>query len=253
MKRIKPLIVFLAVIFLGACASSGQKPIAADVAAGKGEITVSSIPQDSKYPLGTGDTLNISVFRHSDLNMESVRIRPDGMISFPLIGEVKARGLTIDELRRDMETKLGAYVIAPQVIINPASLGSQRIYVLGEVSSPGMQSIEENISVLQAVTKAGGLSTSANSSIIVVRKNIAYEIDFGKLYKGDGTQNMMLQGGDMVYVPPSGIVATGRYMDHIARILGPFVTIESGIVLAPQVRDALKGTTGSSSVSIPAK
>jgi len=158
------------------------------------------------YVLGPEDVVMVSVWKDEHLTKEVV-VRPDGMISFPLIGDVPAEGRVVEELRADIAKRLSKYIPNPNVSVAVTKLLSYKIYVLGRVNKPGEYMVGHTTDVLQALSLAGGLTPfAAENDIKVVRRHHGeqrvYEFRYGDARKGkDLTQNILLQRGDVVMVP----------------------------------------------------
>ena len=158
------------------------------------------------YLIQPGDILLISVWKEDNLNREVV-VRPDGMISFPLIGEAGAGGKTVDALREEISARLKQYIPEPVVTVSVRQLAGNKIYVLGKVNRPGEFPIVRDVDVMQALSIAGGTSTYAalNKIKILRRKNgklTAIPFRYGEVEKGENLdQNIILEPGDVVVVP----------------------------------------------------
>ena len=164
-------------------------------------------PMD-QYTLGYGDVLEISVWGDETLSRQGVIIRPDGKISFPLVGELQAAGRTVEELRSDLESRITEYVSDAPVTIMVQELVSNTIYVVGKVNRPGAYAMAGHLTVLQALALAGGMTPFADDSdILIVRgepdgSQKYLEFDYVDVVGGDGLeQNVSLQPGDTVLVP----------------------------------------------------
>ncbi|MFO0773561.1 MAG: polysaccharide biosynthesis/export family protein [Nitrospiraceae bacterium] len=161
---------------------------------------------DPWYILGPEDVLHISVWKDEHLTREVV-VRPDGMVSFPLVGDLPATGKTVEDLRLDLTKRLTRYIPTPQVSIDLAKVQSYKIYVLGRVNKPGEYLVGHYTDVLQALSLAGGLTPyAAENDIKVVRRingqQQALLFRYGDVRKGrDLQQNIVLQRGDTVVVP----------------------------------------------------
>lgn len=161
---------------------------------------------DAGYLLGAEDVLHISVWKDESLTREVV-IRPDGMVSFPLVGEVPAAGRPVEELRQDLVKRLSRYIPNPQVSVATVKILSLRVYVMGRVNKPGEYLVGHHTDVLQALSLAGGLTPFASENDIkIIRRERGGERVFGFRYgdvqKGKGLdQNILLQRGDVVMVP----------------------------------------------------
>jgi len=158
------------------------------------------------YLLQPGDTLFISVWKEQDLTLEVI-IRPDGKVTFPLAGEVRAAGDSVEHLRSQITEKLKKYIPDPVVTVAVNKLTGNIIYVIGKVNRPGQFSILRNIDVMQALTMAGGTSTyAALNKIKILRREsgglTAIPFKYGEVEKGDHLeQNIGLRAGDVVVVP----------------------------------------------------
>jgi polysaccharide export outer membrane protein len=158
------------------------------------------------YVLGAEDVLSIAVWKDEQLTKEVV-IRPDGFISFPLVGDVQAAGRTVDQLRADLVARLTKFMPNPQVSVAVAKVLSYRIYVLGRVNRPGEYLVGHDADVLQALSLAGGLTPfAAENDIRVIRRangrQTVFPFRYGDAKKGVHLeQNILLQRGDVVMVP----------------------------------------------------
>lgn len=158
------------------------------------------------FTLGPGDLLHISVWNEESLTLD-VTVRPDGYISFPLIGDVPAGGREVETLRRDLTERLREFVPNAPVTVILAELGSARVYVVGKVSKPGMFPMPGEMRVLQALALAGGLTPFADSAGILVLRNsdggrTAIPVDYDRVVSGkDITQDIVLKPGDTIVVP----------------------------------------------------
>lgn len=158
------------------------------------------------FTLGPGDLLHISVWNEESLTLD-VTVRPDGFISFPLIGDVPAGGRAVEALRRDLAERLREFVPNAPVTVILAELGSARVYVVGKVAKPGMFPMPGEIRVLQALALAGGLTPFADSSRILVLRGTdtertAIAFDYDSVVKGrDIGQDIVLKPGDTIVVP----------------------------------------------------
>jgi polysaccharide export outer membrane protein len=124
----------------------------------------------SLYQIGAADVLNIYVWKEPELTRD-VSVLPDGKITFPLIGEVHAQGLTVTELKKIITDKLQHYVTAPEVTVVVVQTLSRRIYVIGMVNRPGPYPLEPGMSVIQALSAAGGFTQWADEKKIrVIRR-----------------------------------------------------------------------------------
>jgi polysaccharide biosynthesis/export protein len=160
----------------------------------------------STYRVGPEDVLEISVWREDALKKE-VLVRPDGGMSYPLIGEVQAAGKTVLEIRQEIAKRLERFIPDPAVSVAILKVGSQRIYVIGKVNKPGEFPVGRYVDVLQALSMAGGLTPFADSNDIRVmrREGDRQEVlpfEYGRVVRGEKLeQNVQLRAGDVVVVP----------------------------------------------------
>jgi len=164
-------------------------------------------PKEGVYIIGTADRLRIDVWQNDKLQLPEVPVRPDGKITVPLLDDVQAAGLTTDELKAVLTEKLSVFIQSPTVTVVVLQPLSKRAYVLGEVRSAGPISLGSEMSVLDAITAAGGFTPFAKkSSVRVLRRVDGKELDYTFNYdafvagRAPGT-NVLLHPGDTVLVP----------------------------------------------------
>ena len=161
---------------------------------------------DPGYRLGPEDVLLISVWKDEQLTREVV-VRPDGMFSFPLIGDILAQERTLDDIREDIVKRLTKYIPNPNVSIAVTKVMSYKIYVIGRVNKPGEYLIGHYTDVLQALSLAGGLTPFAAENDIRIMRRVkgaqeSISFRYGDIRKGRNLeQNILLQRGDVVMVP----------------------------------------------------
>jgi polysaccharide biosynthesis/export protein len=176
-----------------------------------GAATASDAPQksaaaDPNYVIGAQDVLDINVWKEPDLS-RSVPVRPDGKISLPLLNDVQAAGLTPAQLAEQITTSLNKYMTNPQVTVIVSQINSQRIYILGEVGRAGAYALLPAMTVLQALSNAGGFTLYANSKkIYVLRHENGKQEKFFFNYKDviagkQSEQNIELKAGDTIVIP----------------------------------------------------
>lgn len=186
--------------------------------------------QPEEFQLGPGDEIAISVWRHADLNLD-VTIAPDGSITYPLVGTITVAGMTFPELSSTLTEAISEYYENPQVSVNITDINSQKVFVLGDgVTAPQVLQLENEMSVLEALTRAGGLNTNARTrNVLLVRGGIddpaLYTIDVAAIYsEGRMDQMVFLQQGDIVVVPNRTITNVANYFREVQGILSPFVS-----------------------------
>lgn len=182
-------------LLLAGCAASAATPARESAA---------QAPPD--YRISPEDLLDISVWREPDLQKQVV-VRPDGGISFPLVGDIQAAGKTPNQLAEEMATELQAFIPDAVVTVSLAELRGLRIYVSGSVEKPGQYTVGRYVDVLQAISLAGGLTPFANERAIkVIRREggreRVFDFDYRAVQRGQNLdQNIMLQPDDVVVVP----------------------------------------------------
>jgi polysaccharide export outer membrane protein len=185
--------IFCAVILcFGPCLGYGQD-----------QVTLSSI---TEFYLGPEDLLEVSVWKDEALTKQVV-VRPDGKISFPLVGDVDVKGRTVDEVRQTLEASIKEYVPDTPVTVMVVGVRSPKVYVVGKVAKPGLYIMAEPIRVMQGLAMAGGTTPFADKDdILIIRKDGSgqkfFKFNYTDVAKGkDLKQNMLLQPGDTVVVP----------------------------------------------------
>jgi len=216
MKRIVvTVIATLAIAAPALAAKSGYR-----INPGSAEVLKSAGPSNDKgacfgavpvlgevnYRLNSGDTVRISVWHEPDL-LQELLIRPDGGITFPLIGDVEVAGLTLTLAQDALKKRIEKYVPDAQVHISLLSAAGNTAYVIGKVTRPGPVVLTGNVTVVQALSVAGGATVYADTDEIrVLRqcdgKQQTFVVNYADIEEGVNlTQNIALQGGDVVVVP----------------------------------------------------
>jgi len=178
-----------------------------------GETEKSTLVVTVDYIIGPEDVLDIAVWKNTELS-KTVAVRPDGKISLPLIGDVVAVGKTTSQLADAISGKLKEYKENPQVSIIVSQVNSYAIYVLGEVARPGKFPLKSKTTILQAVTLAGGFTTTAARNKLVVfrfsesgEKDVKIKASYDDIVLRDGAgQNITLKPGDTLVVPSENMV-----------------------------------------------
>jgi polysaccharide export outer membrane protein len=159
------------------------------------------------YQIGVGDILEIITWKEPDFTRENVLVRTDGKISFPLVNDFPAAGLSPMELKFNLEKALKDYVERPVVTVHVTNPMSQKFYVLGEVMRTGEYPLIKHLTVLQAFALAGGFTEWASKDeIILLRheggKDKIYRINYKDIARGkDFSQNLKLKADDTIIVP----------------------------------------------------
>ena len=163
-------------------------------------------PVGAAYIIAPDDVLAIDVWKEAEIT-RTVPVRPDGKISLPLLNDVQAAGLTATDLASVIAERLKKFVANPQVTVIVATVNSQKIYILGEVPRAGVVPLLPNMTVLQAISSAGGFSQYANQKGVYVLRTengqqVKYPFNYREVVKGVNIQqNIMLKPGDTIVVP----------------------------------------------------
>jgi polysaccharide export outer membrane protein len=179
----------------------------------------------SDYRLGPEDEIEIKVWSHDDLTRK-VRVDLNGTISFPFVGEIKAKGLSVQDLQLELERRLGPkYIIDPHVSITVLEFKSQKFFVLGGVAKPGTYPLTKPIRLVEAISLAGGLVTGSggkggpgSAMAVIIRAKPGMKRDQPRLpdqtpigdkvkvslsaaMAGDPQNNLEIRNGDTIYIP----------------------------------------------------
>ena len=159
-----------------------------------------------EYRIGPEDVLKISVWKEDDLDRD-VLVRPDGGISYPLVGDIQVSGRTPLEVQEEISSRIARFIPEAEVTVAVDEVSGYTVFVLGEVNEPGQFTLGRYVDVVQALTLAGGTTPYASDrDIRVLRRQdgreVTYEFDFRDIERGrDLDQNILLQSGDVVVVP----------------------------------------------------
>jgi polysaccharide export outer membrane protein len=199
----------LAVVPAHAQVTNSSKPPAQSVVpamASDAPKKAAAATTDPNYVIGAQDVLDISVWKEPDVS-RVVPVRPDGKVSLPLLNDVQAAGLTPSQLAAQVTENLKKYVTNPQVTVIVTIINSQRVYILGEVTRPGAFPLIPGMSVLQALSSAGGFTQFAKIKSIFVRrmedgKEVKYPFNYKDVINGKRPeQDIPLKAGDTIVVP----------------------------------------------------
>ena len=170
-------------------------------------LSATSRAQEASYLIQPGDILQISVWKEEDLQAE-VLVRPDGGISFPLVGDLSLKGMSVAQTAELITKKIEQYIPDPMVTVAIKQIGGNRIYVIGKVNRPGEFPFSKALDVMQALSLGGGTTAYADlSDIQILRRNdsgkqIAIPFNYGRVESGKSLEsNILLQSGDTVVVP----------------------------------------------------
>ncbi len=167
------------------------------------QAMVTAAPVDPKtFVLGPEDIVAVRVWREPELSF-AAQIRPDGKITMQLVGEIDAAGKTPEELKDSVVEKLSDYLNKPEVSVSVQAVMSRRYYITGEVGRTGAFPLVVPITVLEALTNAGGFKEYANKKkITILRKGKIIKFNYSEVVKGKNLdQNILVENGDYIVVP----------------------------------------------------
>jgi polysaccharide export outer membrane protein len=158
------------------------------------------------YRIGAADVIEVIVWNEPNFSREVV-VRPDGKISLPAVGDVQAEGMTPEAFTEYLQKVLTQYIKTPKVSIVVKQINSSKVYVLGQVRTPGAFPLQSDMTILQAIAQAGGFTEWAKrGSVILLRKTDKGDqrivVNLRKILKGSkGVEDVRLQAGDRINVP----------------------------------------------------
>jgi polysaccharide biosynthesis/export protein len=167
------------------------------------ELTASTTPSSS-YRIGVGDVLHITVWEEPQFT-ETAVVRPDGMVSIPLLSEIKVSGLSPEEAEKVLTARLQKFVHSPRVTVTVQEIRSRMVYVTGEVMRPGAYPLLDRMNVVQVISRSGGMTDYAKKAQVYVLRaanGTRINVDYRKVLKGQAPEeNVDLEPGDTVVVP----------------------------------------------------
>jgi polysaccharide export outer membrane protein len=176
------------VLMIAGCAASRPAPLQTPAAT-------------SPYRIAAGDTLDVIVWREEQVSSK-VDVRPDGMITVPLVGDVRAAGLTPEELASQIQGVLTRFIDSPNVVVRVSAMGSRRFFVIGNVKTPGMYDLRPGQTLIQALAVAGGFTQFADSGHVKIIRAGAnpMEYDYNAIVRGS-TPDVFVERDDTIVVP----------------------------------------------------
>ena len=208
---------------------AGTDPLSPEPTAAAEDSTVipEAIASMSHYTVGATDILEITVMRHPEVSGQFI-INNEGDIQYEFVGDLKVDGLTKDAVKKLLTEKLSDYIIDPEITVKIVGYNSKIIYVVGEVGRPGkiyMEGdtmtvhealVEAGLPLLSAKTNAGRVITPSKSGTPLIRKVNVEKL----LYHGDLRENLVMQPGDTLYVPPTFLAKTMRVIQPVTAPIG---------------------------------
>ena len=191
------------------------------------ENSASVISSDKEYRLRQGDELNIQVVQQAELGTRNgndivYTVRPDGYVSFPMVGAVKADGLTVDEFTAELQQGLSRYIINPDITVDVSKLGGVRVYVFGEINKPGAYTLTKSSTVIDAIGAAGSFNWDiAKKKIYLIHQDNPEKpipINLNRILQtGDMSENYIMREGDILYLTKNSRI-------NFARDIAPILT-----------------------------
>jgi polysaccharide biosynthesis/export protein len=203
----RTLVAWCGSVMLAGAALAAQTQQPADTNGGApGGAAVASATLPADYVIGPEDVLGIVFWRDQDMTGD-VTVRPDGMVTLPLIGDMSAAGMTPDALRMQIQTAAGKYVQDPSVTVVVRQIHSRKVFITGEVKTPGAYPLTGPRTVMQLIALAGGLNEFADAKGITVMRSKSgqtqsFKFNYKDVARGKNLeQNILLKPGDTVVVP----------------------------------------------------
>ena len=225
--RVNRLVRVLAVLLLLAVSAASVRSIAAQ-----------------EYTIGPGDVLKITVWGHDDLSKE-YPVTLDGRVPFPLIGSVAAVGLTTTQFAKRLHDLLEKdYLVNPQVLVAVSQYLSKKVHILGDAEKTGLVYLTGPTTLLEVLSKAGGVSKTAGKEVLIVRPiegggNTILRVDLRRVQTGDTRDNILVENGDMMFVPKaSAIFVLGEVGRAGTFALEKETSVLEGIILAGGFKDS---------------
>jgi polysaccharide export outer membrane protein len=198
------------------------------------------MPQPEPYRVGAPDILMIHVLPDPEI-MRTVTVRPDGFVTFDLIGDVKAGGRTSAQIAEDIQRRIGRFKRDANVTVSVEAARSNVVSIFGEVRTVGTLPLTTQTRVSEAIASRGGPTFLAwNSRVRVIRERgdepEVFQVNLRAIQSGDLATNVLLEGGDIVVVPPTPIGVFGYWIQQLLfpyqQVLGPGL---SGAALASEL------------------
>lgn len=213
----------LIAILLVTAGCGGPKPEPVLDVAQEGRIW---LPEREPYRMAVGDELSVTFFYYSHYNV-NITVRPDGMVTVPLVGELMAEGRRPKELEDVIRVRYAEVLAEPEVSVIVRDFAGQSVFVFGEVGNPGVMPLKGNMTMVDAIAQAGGVArTGRKDSIVLMRKTGAggftgTRVDFEEILKSDSGENIYLKPSDVIYVPMSTIAKVDLFVEQFFKELNP--------------------------------
>jgi protein involved in polysaccharide export with SLBB domain len=184
--------------------------------------------EKTEYAIGVGDEIEVKLPYNAEFS-DRVTVGPDGRFTLPLVGEVRAEGRTVADLTAELEVRYSRDLRSPRVQVAIRNYVSQRIFVGGEVSKPGVYTLQGRIGLLEAIIMAnanGSLDTARMSQVVLIRRSrdgqpMMRTVDLTNFIRGSAN-DVPLQSSDVVFVPKTTIAELNQFMDQFVTRMIPF-------------------------------
>jgi polysaccharide export outer membrane protein len=206
---VKPILALALILATGVIGTAQQTKPSPSTGAQAAEATAAvpaGVTPPADYVIGAEDVLSIVVWREKDLTAD-VMVRPDGMVSLPLVNDIQAAGLTPEEFRKNVTEATSRFVDTPTVSVIVKEINSRKVFITGEVTKPGPYPLGGPTTVLQLIAQAGGLLEYADRENINVMRTAngtvsMFRFNYKDVARGRKVeQNILLKPGDTVIVP----------------------------------------------------
>ncbi|KAA3620036.1 MAG: polysaccharide export protein [Calditrichaeota bacterium] len=222
MFRYFSTLIIILLLFGGCAGPSKTQPATASLHGNSEGADNGFIPQ---YRLGFGDVIDVKFFRNTEFN-ETVKVRPDGRISLPRVGEIQVTGMTPLQLDSVITRSYDEFVVNPEITVIVREFSGNQFYILGEVHKAGGYELSKDLSILQALAVAGGAMNSAKlNSVMILRKNrhaelTATKISISDYLQGNGEieysqEYLLVKPQDIIFVPKTAISSAADFMKMI--------------------------------------
>jgi protein involved in polysaccharide export with SLBB domain len=186
------------------------------------------VEEKTDYTVGVGDEIEVRLPFNAEFS-DRVTVGPDGRFTLPLIGEVRAEGRTVADLTAELESRFSQDLRSPRVQVAIRNYVSQRVFVGGEVSKPGVYTLQGRIGLMEAIIMAnanGSLDTARMNQVVLIRRSrdgqpMMRTVDLTSLIRG-ADNDVPLQSSDVVFVPKSTIAELNQFMDQFVTRMIPF-------------------------------
>jgi polysaccharide export outer membrane protein len=187
------------------------------------------------YRVGAADVITVEVRGQPDLS-RTVVVRPDGKVTLRLLGDVYVSGMTCEEIDEKITRMYKEYIVGADVTVSVVAFNSQEIFVFGQVPREGPQPYTGELTIMEAISRAGGVLPRAEPKAVqIVRNNKVWKVNMDDIViNGRTDQNMYLQPGDIVFVPMNGFARAGFALDNI---FFPLRSFFSFVFLGDSVND----------------